>query len=125
MSGDPYGERVRQLFAATAHAGTLEPAIRSRVDAQGVSVELAAQVEEGRLAALRFRARGCPHLIAAAEAFCASWEGRDGADLGGFKASELMQTLPVPVEKTGRILVIEDAVHALGHVFRDTESTGN
>jgi len=67
---------------------------------------------------LRFRARGCPHLIAACEAFCAAFEGREVDALLEFTAGDLMQRLPVPVEKTGRILVLEDAVRALGKSLR-------
>ena len=114
---DPYGPRVRQLFAAPAHAGTLERAVVTRVDEQGVRIELAAACTAGRIDSLRFRAFGCPHVIAACEAFCAGYEGRPAADLEKFAAAEIMQTLPVPVEKTGRILVLEDAVRQLGQAL--------
>jgi hypothetical protein len=61
-------------------------------------------------------------VIAAAEAFCGDYEGRHISDLLEFSASGLMQSLPVPVEKTGRILVVEDAVRALGTSLRDTHN---
>ena len=57
--------------------------------------------------------------IAAAEAACAELEGRDAVQLLEFSASGLMQSLSVPVEKTGRILVLEDAVRSLGQAIRD------
>ena len=45
---------------------------------------------------------------------------RPGGDLREFDATRIMQTLPVPTEKTGRILVLEDAVRSLGQsVQRD------
>ena len=80
---------------------------------QGVRVELTARVEDGTLGELRFRAWGCPHLLAAAEAFCDDFEGHKLSELDAFQAVEIMQTLPVPTEKTGRILVLEDAVRLL------------
>ena len=120
MTAEPYSAAVRELFAHTRHAGTLPAATSIRVDDQGVQVELQAATEGRDIRALKFRAWGCPHLIAAAEAFCTAYEGRPADDLDAFAAADLMQSLPVPVEKTGRILVLEDAVRALGTALRDT-----
>jgi len=86
---------------------------------QGVRVWLAATAEDSSIAEMRFRAWGCPHLIAAAELACAALEGGPVADLLEFSAAGLMENLPVPVEKTGRILVLEDTVRSLGQRFRD------
>lgn len=111
---DPYGPEVRRLFGAPAHAGRLDPA---RVGAAGdaeASVQLFAQVADGRIVAMRFLARGCPHLIAAAEATCVALEGRNAVEFNEFDASAIRDRLAVPVEKTGRILLIEDAVRLLG-----------
>ena len=112
MSGDPYSDEVRRLFKAPAHAGTADGP-SARVDAQGVSVELSAEVQGGELTALRFRARGCPHLVAAAEALCGDLEGQPVAALKGDYREEIMRRLSVPVEKTGRILVLEDTAALL------------
>jgi len=119
VSADPYGLQVRALFADPKHAGCLHDAVTVRLADSEVRLRLWATAAAGRIDALRFRAWGCPHLIAACEAFCAACEGRDTADLLEFRASDLMQTLSVPVEKTGRILVLEDAVRALGTSLRD------
>jgi NifU-like protein involved in Fe-S cluster formation len=117
MNADPYSATVRKLFARPAHAGEIEGDQSIIVDDQDVVLELGATVAEGIVAAMRFRARACPHVIAAAETACASLEGRPAAELLEFSASGLMQSLPVPVEKTGRILVLEDAVRALGQLL--------
>ena len=114
MSTDPYSIRVRQLFDAPEHAGRLDGAVHAERAEQGVRISLFAEVEDGRLKALRFLAWGCPHVIAMAEAVCAACEGRSAAELLDFSTADLMQSLSVPVEKTGRILVIEDAVRSLG-----------
>jgi NifU-like protein involved in Fe-S cluster formation len=119
MSTDPYGARVRELFAAPAHAGELDSPLRVAIEDQGVRISLFAQVSAGEVQALRFKAWGCPHVIAAAEAFCADYESRPLAEMLEFSVSDLMQSLPVPVEKTGRILVIEDAVRALGNLLEN------
>ena len=112
-SADPYSSLVRDCFASPTHAGDLEAGVSVDAGDQGVRVRLTAAGVAGKLKTLRFRAWGCPHLIAACEYFCASHEGREVASLSGFRAPDIMQKLAVPVEKTGRILVLEDAVRAL------------
>ncbi len=111
---DPYSDEVRRLFLAPAHAGQIDAGCRVRREGQGVNVELSMQLDGERMSILRFRVYGCPHLIAAAEAFCQAYQGRRVTDLADFSSAELMASLPVPVEKTGRILVLEDAVRLLG-----------
>jgi len=117
MSSDPYSSVVRELFADPAHVGQLADTPGVLVEDQGVRIAFSAKVVEGRIDALRFQAWGCPHVIAAAEAFCSNYEGKSTADLLEFSASDLMQSLSVPVEKTGRILVFEDAVRSLAQAL--------
>ncbi len=114
MSGDPYSAAVRELFLNAAHGGDLPDAAVVDSEGQGIRLRLAARHADGRIEALHFRAYACPHVIAACEAFCRGWEGRPVADLGSFAATDIIDDLSVPVEKTGRILVLEDAVRALG-----------
>ena len=114
MSADPYSAAVRELFLHAVHGGDLPDADVVDLAGQGIRLQLAARHIDGRIEALRFRAYACPHVIAACEAFCRGWEGRDVADLDSFSAADIINDLTVPVEKTGRILVLEDAVRALG-----------
>ena len=123
MSIEPYSDTVRALFDDPRHAGAIDGATRVRNADQGVVVELYAEASADRIGRLRFLAWGCPHLIAAAESFCADFEGRSPADLNAFAARDLLRSLPVPVEKTGRILVIEDAVHSLRRALRKASET--
>ena len=125
MTRDPYSARVRELFGAPDHAGDLEkPAARVQINEQGVRVALAADIDGDIIVRLRFRAWGCPHLLAAVEAFCREFEGRPVSALQAFGAAEIMQTLPVPREKLGRILILEDAVRSLGHGVRGSPDAG-
>lgn len=121
VSADPYSQRVRELFFLPRHAGCIDDAVSANVDDQGVRLCLCATAKGDRIGKLRFRAWGCPHTIAAAEAFCSEYEGSQVSTLLEFSASGLMQSLPVPVEKTGRILVLEDAVHMLGSLLRNAQ----
>ena len=125
MTGDPYSAGVRELFAAPGHAGDLEnPDLRVQINEQGVHFALAATIDGDIIGSLRFRAWGCPHLLAAAEAFCRAYEGRPVSALQAFGAAEIMQTLPVPKEKLGRILVLEDTVRSLGQSARQGPESG-
>ena len=125
MISDPYSERVRELFARPEHAGDLEkPDARVQINDQGVRIALAAQCDGEDIVRLRFLAWGCPHLLAAAEAVCREFEGRPVAALQAFSAAQIMQALPVPREKLGRILVLEDAVRSLGQNARPGSKTG-
>ena len=119
MSADPYSETVRELFATTPHAGDVAGAESVSNSDQDVRIRLSASVQDGIIETMRFRAWGCPHLVAAAEAACAALEGRAAAGLVDWASNDLMENLPVPVEKTGRILVLEDAVRSLGRRLCD------
>ena len=119
MTPDPYSARVRDYFAAPAHVGDLEGGQSVLLEAQDVRFRLSAVTSDGTIDTMRFRAWGCPHSIAAAEAACQALEGQPVAALVEFSAHDLMEYLSVPVEKTGRILVLEDAVRSLGQKFRD------
>jgi NifU-like protein involved in Fe-S cluster formation len=114
-----YGDAVRRYFSRPAHAGE-PPAGRGPLTAAeaaeggaGARIMLTAVTDGGRLIALRYRVFGCPHLIAAAEAVCERFEGRAVEELADFKVAELMASLEIPLEKTGRILLLEDAIRAL------------
>ncbi len=125
MSNDPYSALVMKYFENPAHSGDFDGAENASVEGQDVRLSLAVTVTDGVIARLGFRAWGCPHVIAAAEAFCVNYEGRPVADLNSFGAAELMQSLPVPEEKTGRILLLEDAVRSLGQKVSGSEYTDN
>ncbi len=119
MSGDPYNKAVRALFAQPAHAGGADGGTRVLVEDQGVCIELSAAARGGVIERMRFRAWGCPHLIAAAEWLCEHYEGKGLEALEDFPFGPIMENLAIPTEKTGRILVLEDAVRSLGQKFGD------
>lgn len=122
MTAEPYSSRVRELFREPRHAGNVSDGLEAIVEDLGVRIRLTMSSPGGTIDTLRFQAWGCPHVIAACEAFCAACEGRQAADLRTYSAAGLMQSLAVPVEKTGRILVLEDAVRSLGILARVAET---
>jgi NifU-like protein involved in Fe-S cluster formation len=118
MITDPYNARVREFFTNTAHAGTITGAPEAYCDEQGVRAVLSAAVREDRVQRLQYQVRGCPHCIAACEAICADLEGQDVAALEKYSVADLMQSLAVPAQKSGRILALEDTVRRLGAALR-------
>jgi len=117
---------IRALFAALDHAGeipgaTAEPGrvVRGEAgrEALGTRVCFALRVMEGRVAAVRYRAYGCPHTLATCEWLARELEGRRLAD-GAIQAPgvgtplEWSERLGLPPAKLGRLLVIEDALRA-------------
>ena len=127
IAADPYSEQVRRYFANPVHAGAVPAEYPGAIHGEaaesesGARVVISAVIEGGRVALLRYRVFGCPHLIAAAEAFCESVEGKPASDLGGLDVQRLMADLEIPVEKTGRVFILEDAVRAL-HIAVTTDS---
>lgn len=117
---DPYNSLTRRYFANPAHAGDLGGEYTDCVSAvasesaDGAIIQLTAGVRDGRLQECRFRVYGCPHLIAAAEWLCGKFEGGWVSELAQFRVNDCMQALAVPISKTGRILLLEDAIRLLG-----------
>jgi NifU-like protein involved in Fe-S cluster formation len=119
VDAEPYNDTVRRHFANPAHAGDLQEGYPRPVSAhasgseEGLRVLLAAQIDGGIVSRLRYRVFGCPHLIAAAEELCTRLEGGPADALQDVPVAQLMELLEVPVGKTGRLLLLEDAAHAL------------
>ena len=109
---DPYNDEVRRRFSTPRFAG-IAGGNTARRSGQDVDIEVSAAVADDRLAMVRFRAYGCPHTIAACDLACERLEGASADALVRLDVDELMRTLSVPTEKTGRILVLEDALRDL------------
>ena len=130
LSAEPYNDAVRRHFANALHAGDLEPRYAGLVTAEvsesdsGCRLVLAAELDGGVMRRVRYRVFGCPHLIAAAEVSCARFEGRPVDALQEFSATPLMELLDVPVTKTGRLLLLEDAVAALARAAAPATDPG-
>ena len=116
---DPYNEEVRERFAKPIHAGDVEDRYALHLQAtvsgpaDGARLGLTAGIEGGVIEAMRFRAWGCPHLIAVADALCAEAEGKPVADYFGWTAAQLGARLEVPRTKAGRLFLVEDALASI------------
>jgi len=69
-------------------------------------------VEAGTVKAARFKAYGCPHTLSVMEWLAGQLPGRTRAEGAPGSPARWAEELSVPVEKLGRLLVIEDALRA-------------
>ena len=79
---------------------------------RGVRVEFEMRVRDGRIAECRFRAYGCPHVIAAASWVAEHAEGRSVNEVEWLQPRRLAELLEAPAHKLGSLLVVEDAYRA-------------
>lgn len=126
---NPYSELVKRYFANPVHAGQLPDEYNNAVVGEaaesetGARVILHAVVDRDTVRILRYQVFGCPHLIAAAEAFCDQAEGQPVSTLLELDVPGLMDKLTIPVEKTGKVLILEDAAKALHITVTGTRHT--
>ena len=129
---DPrYGGEVRRRMdslagaapaAAAAGAGIVTGRAGDRE--QGAEVVLLLRLAEGRVTEARYRAFGCPHLLAAASWLTERLVGCVRADLERWDWREAAEAIEVPPAKFGRLLTLQDAVRdAAGNWPGDTAST--
>lgn len=127
MSAEPYNDAVRRHFENPLHAGEPQAGYPDVVTAEvseseaGIRIVLAAELQGRVIRRLWYRVFGCPHLIAAIEEFCGKIEGRTVNALQDVPVAQLMEVLDVPVEKTGRLLLLEDAALLLARKIQDGE----
>jgi len=113
-----YSGEVRHRFEAAPRHGRVFAAPGERVSGgagevgRGVRVEFEARVRDGRVVECRFRAYGCPHVIAAASWVAEHAEGRSVGDFDWLDPRRLAELLEAPPHKLGSLLVIEDAYRA-------------
>jgi cysteine desulfurase len=77
---------------------------------QEVWVRFKLQVADGVVKSVLFKAYGCPHTLGVAAWVAERLCGRGRADLAPGTPAEWAEALAVPVEKLGRLLVVEDAL---------------
>lgn len=111
-----YSSEVARHFAAPRHAGVLAagPGVLLQGEggsvAQGALVRFQLRVAAGRVVALAWQAWACPHTIAACSLAAEMLEGCSRAELEAFDPLALRTPLAVPTEKTGRLLIVQDAL---------------
>ena len=127
----PYSELVAGHFDAPAHVGPLD-GDRSNVftGAAGrregsLQVCFEARIQAGRIDDMAFQAYGCPHAIAACSLVNVRLTGRSAPELECVDVRALIGELEVPVEKTGRLLILQDALHDCFRAWDNRRLAGN
>jgi NifU-like protein involved in Fe-S cluster formation len=121
-----YSAAVERHFQDPVHAGLPrgQGGRRARGEAGSLVhrawVVFHARVEGARIAELSFQAYGCPHVIAACSRTTERLSGEPVAAAFALEPRDLMGELEVPVEKLGRLLILQDA---LRNCFRDWDTT--
>ncbi|MEM7278021.1 MAG: hypothetical protein AAF385_07840 [Pseudomonadota bacterium] len=72
-------------------------------------LQLFAFRRNGHPTAIRFRARTCPHLLAACELVCKALSELENSTQWP-QINSLIGELDIPIEKAGRVLLLEDAI---------------
>lgn len=114
-----YSPLVGELFERLPHAGELAPGPglvvhgEAEVLDRGAWVRFEARIEGAAFADCVFRAWGCPHTLAAAALTASRMRGQAIGVPCTIDAQRLAAELDTPVEKFGRLLVVEDALSAM------------
>jgi NifU-like protein involved in Fe-S cluster formation len=112
-----YSELTRRYFASAANAGELRGRGVFRGAAgdrsQGIWVQFDLQVGHGFVEQARFLAFACPHTIAVCAWLTEAAIGSPALPLPQ-SVQELRDQFAVPIEKMGRLLIVEDAWLAAG-----------
>ena len=113
-----YNLLVRELFAHLAHAGALGQADKvCRVSAgsydQGAQAVFSVAFCQDRIEAVRYRAYGCPHFLAACEWSAVWMEGRPWSELAEWSWRDIEELLNVPAAKRARLLLLDDLVRQI------------
>jgi NifU-like protein involved in Fe-S cluster formation len=108
-----YNDLTRRYFESAANAGELEGSGVFRGAAgnleAGTWVQFDLQIKAGTISAAKFLAFACPHTIAVAAWLAEQAVGRRVAPQLPESVQALRERFAVPVEKMGRLLIIEDA----------------
>ncbi|MGO9949316.1 MAG: iron-sulfur cluster assembly scaffold protein [Steroidobacteraceae bacterium] len=108
-----YNEQTRRYFETAARAGVLSGPLVYRGAAgnreHGTWVQFDVRTASGILKEARFLAFGCPHTIAVAAWVAEQVLGQPVIRRLPDSVQAISQQFDVPVEKLGRLLIVEDA----------------
>ncbi|MDX1444110.1 MAG: iron-sulfur cluster assembly scaffold protein [Gammaproteobacteria bacterium] len=112
---DVYSDAVLDRFEDPPGAGWFDAPDRVGCASSKIrnsQVCFAVRLDGDAVAEARFRARGCPHTIAAASAASEALRGLALEALASFDAESIVTGLPIPANKLDIRILIEDAVRA-------------
>jgi len=127
----PYSDLVLRYFDDPPCAGSLDAAQSDVFTGSagtreaGLQVRFEAKIREGTIDAMAFQAYACPHIIAACSLIAERLGGQGVNELDRLDVGALMTELAIPVEKTGRLLIVQDALHDCLRAWDNRRLAGN
>jgi cysteine desulfurase len=118
VQGEGLSPPIRELFSRLRGAGPLPDSagtvLRGEAgqESSEIWVRLHLLVRDDTVIEARFQALGCPHTLATASWLALQLAGRKRSAAQPGTPQDWARALVVPVEKLGRLLLIEDALHA-------------
>ncbi len=120
-----YSLEVQQRFHSPQGAGEFAEGTPGLVTGEAedrtlnVWVRVQVQVVGTVIRSVRFRVFGCPHMMAAAGWVAEALQGRESDALRELDMHEIRTTLDLPLEKLGKLLVLENALRACWQAHND------
>ena len=111
-----YSPEVERYFREPVNIGCAETVLPHRIQGEagsvghGTWVVIQACVQAGRLESIKFLAYGCPHTIAACSWMTEKLTGAPVRELVNFAPDWIASKLDIPVEKKGKLLILQDAL---------------
>jgi len=124
MGGRLYNAAVEERFRRPATALGIAIGGAAGSGGQGAVVRFSADLDAGRLCNVGFRACACPHIIAACSLVAEQLDGMAVGKLADLELAEMLQELEIPIEKTGKILILKDALRACHEDFKFRQGKG-
>jgi len=136
MSAGTFDGALRRLFSQLSHGGDPDPHAEGMLrcgqagrEALGTRVRFCLRWQDGRVRQARYRAYGCPYTLATCEWLAGRLEGlalpeRSPDALAGALGAppDWADALGIPPERLGRLLIIEDALHAALRADADADA---
>lgn len=108
-----YFDAAEAFAGVLAGPGTFRGTAGSRAQGTWIQFDLRVDPLEAKtIQAARFLAYACPHSIAAAAWMAEAAVGRSASAAPSMSAQGLRERFAIPVEKLGRLLIVEDAWNA-------------
>lgn len=127
MSDPDYSDTVIDHFEHPRHIGSFAPGVDVIAGAggtreRGAVFNLTARIAVSAVESVRFEVYGCPHCVAAGSWLSDRLVGCSEADLERWSWREVADALQVPLEKRGKLLLLEDAVRAMAADWKGRQS---
>jgi hypothetical protein len=107
-----YNDAVREYFEPPGRtAGTTIHGEAGSM-AQGVWIRVSSDLRDEYLTDPGFRVFACPHIIAGCNWLAGQLEGKPGESLLEVSRETLRTKFEIPVEKEGKLLILQDALQA-------------